>query len=156
MNWDAIGAIGEIVGAFAVVLSLVYLAVQIRTQNKEARLASMHDTVAAQRESMRTFLEPNVSEDFIAVIEGFDEADPAQRLRFTMVTMIALKANQDAYLQFLGYRLGEDFFQPYGAQLADMMANESTQRVWKLRKHQFDERFRDYVDKLEIGKQIYL
>lgn len=26
MNWDAIGAIGEIVGALAVVLSLIYLA----------------------------------------------------------------------------------------------------------------------------------
>ena len=156
MNWDAIGAIGEIVGAFAVVLSLVYLAVQIRTQNKEARLASMHDTVAAQRESMRTFLEPNVSEDFIAVVEDFNKADPVQRLRFTMVVMIALKANQDAYLQFLEYRLGEDFFHPFGAQLADMMANESTRMVWKLRKHQFDGRFQDYVDKLKPGQKIYV
>jgi hypothetical protein len=154
MNWDAIGAIGEIVGAFAVVLSLVYLAIQIRTQSKEARMASMHDTVAAQRESMRAFLEPNASEDFLAVIEGFDEADPPQRLRFTMLTMIALKVNQDTYLQFLEYRLDEDFFHPFGAQLADMMANESIQRVWKLRKHQFDRRFRDYVDKLKPGNQI--
>jgi len=30
MNWDAIGAIGEIVGAIAVILSLIYLALQIR------------------------------------------------------------------------------------------------------------------------------
>jgi hypothetical protein len=28
MNWDAIGAIGEVIGAVAVVASLVYLAVQ--------------------------------------------------------------------------------------------------------------------------------
>jgi hypothetical protein len=28
MNWDAIGAIGEIVGAIAVVATLVYLSVQ--------------------------------------------------------------------------------------------------------------------------------
>ena len=104
MNWDAIGAVGEIVGAFAVVVSLVYLAIQIRTQNTEARLASMHDTVAAQRDSLRAFLEPNVSEDFLAVIQDFDNADAAQRLRFTMVVMIALKANQDAYLQFLEYK----------------------------------------------------
>lgn len=33
MNWDAIGAVGEIVGALAVVISLVYLASQIRIQN---------------------------------------------------------------------------------------------------------------------------
>ena len=30
MNWDAIGAIGELVGAFAVVLTLGYLAVQVK------------------------------------------------------------------------------------------------------------------------------
>ncbi len=30
MNWEAIGAVGEVVGALAVVLTLAYLAVQIR------------------------------------------------------------------------------------------------------------------------------
>lgn len=30
MNWEAIGAIGELIGALAVVLTLVYLAVQVR------------------------------------------------------------------------------------------------------------------------------
>ena len=30
MNWDAIGAIGEIAGAIAVILTLVYLASQVR------------------------------------------------------------------------------------------------------------------------------
>ena len=30
MNWEAIGAVGEILGAFAVVLTLLYLAVQVK------------------------------------------------------------------------------------------------------------------------------
>jgi hypothetical protein len=37
MNWDAIGAIGEIAGAIAVVLSLMYLATQIRQNTKVAQ-----------------------------------------------------------------------------------------------------------------------
>ena len=37
MNWDAIGAIGEIVGAAAVVASLLYLAVQTRANAKALR-----------------------------------------------------------------------------------------------------------------------
>ena len=36
MNWDALGAIGELVGAVAVLLTLIYLAVQTRL----ARIAS--------------------------------------------------------------------------------------------------------------------
>ena len=37
MNWDAIGAIGEIVGALAVVSTLAYLAVQIRQSSNVAQ-----------------------------------------------------------------------------------------------------------------------
>ena len=37
MNWDAVGAVGEIVGATAVVASLLYLAVQTRANAKALR-----------------------------------------------------------------------------------------------------------------------
>lgn len=40
MNWEAIGAIGEIVGALAVVGSLIYLATQISVSNRSARNAA--------------------------------------------------------------------------------------------------------------------
>lgn len=38
MNWDAIGAVGEITGASAVVVSLVYLALQIRHASKTTQI----------------------------------------------------------------------------------------------------------------------
>ena len=40
MNWDAIGAIGELVGAFAVVITLVYLSIQTRQNTKAVRHAT--------------------------------------------------------------------------------------------------------------------
>jgi hypothetical protein len=43
MNWDTIGAISELVGAVAVVVSLVYLAKQIK-QNTESTQASGYQT----------------------------------------------------------------------------------------------------------------
>ena len=36
MNWEAIGAIGEIVGALAVVTTLLYLSVQIRQHQRSS------------------------------------------------------------------------------------------------------------------------
>ena len=41
MNWEAIGAIAEVCGALAVLMTLIYLAVQIRHQNQVAR-AQVH------------------------------------------------------------------------------------------------------------------
>lgn len=43
MNWDAIGAIAELLGALGVILSLLYLAAQIRT-NTESSRAQMEQT----------------------------------------------------------------------------------------------------------------
>ena len=42
MNWEAIGAIGEIVGAVAVLGTLYYLAAQIRTQNQQLEKSNDH------------------------------------------------------------------------------------------------------------------
>ena len=44
MNWEAIGAIGEIVGAVAVIATLIYLAQQIKQQNASAKI-SMYESV---------------------------------------------------------------------------------------------------------------
>ena len=40
MNWDAIGAIAEVVGTIAILMTLVYLAVQMRSANKQRELES--------------------------------------------------------------------------------------------------------------------
>ncbi len=46
MNWDALGAIGEIIGAAAVLATLFYLAAQIKMQNRE--LEKSNENVTAQ------------------------------------------------------------------------------------------------------------
>ena len=52
MNWGALGAIGEICGAIAVLITLLYLATQIRQTNKMARFNTT-------REIMRQFNDLN-------------------------------------------------------------------------------------------------
>ena len=41
MDWDAIGAIGEIAGAVAVIITLIYLARQIREASRQVRINSI-------------------------------------------------------------------------------------------------------------------
>ena len=45
MNWDAISAVGEVVGSIAVVVTLIYLAVQIRQNTKSVQSAALEGTV---------------------------------------------------------------------------------------------------------------
>jgi len=55
MNWNAIGAIGEVVGALAVVVSVIYLAVQVKGSSKETaagRTAAILDEYNRMQEVM--------------------------------------------------------------------------------------------------------
>ena len=44
MNWEAAGTIGEIVGSIAVVVSLIYVSLQIRHANKQSQMDSLRHT----------------------------------------------------------------------------------------------------------------
>ncbi len=48
MNWDAIGAVGETLGAIAVIATLAYLAAQIR-ESRKATLADVYQSRAQSR-----------------------------------------------------------------------------------------------------------
>ena len=54
MNWEAIGAVGEIVGATAVVLTLIYLAVQVRRGTRATQAASFQAASALDQDFLLT------------------------------------------------------------------------------------------------------
>lgn len=60
MNWQAIGAVGEILGALAVVVTLGYLAVQLR-ESRKATAADIYQTRAMNRAGQQMQLALNCS-----------------------------------------------------------------------------------------------
>ena len=59
VNWDAIGAVGEILGAVAVFMSLVYLGVQIRANTTSMNTASRQAVANEFRDWIRLVNEDN-------------------------------------------------------------------------------------------------
>jgi heme/copper-type cytochrome/quinol oxidase subunit 1 len=54
MNWEMLSAIGQVVAAIGVIPSLIYLAVQIREQNKERRRAGINILTAQWSDLVKT------------------------------------------------------------------------------------------------------
>jgi hypothetical protein len=52
MDWSAVGAVGEVVGAIAVFGTLLYLSVQVRETNKQAELEGFRHTLDGFNEWM--------------------------------------------------------------------------------------------------------
>jgi hypothetical protein len=104
-------AIAEIVGAVAVVASLVYLAVQIRqnthglTMNlKSTELAAFERNVDAGNRIREIFiLNPDVSELFARGKSSYTDLDSSDRIRFDMLLSNVFSAFQGAYIRQLTY-----------------------------------------------------
>src|SRR5438270_11310492 len=57
MNWEAISAVSQLVGSLAVVVSVLYLAVQLRSSTRVARVAAMDAAAAAVRDVTKPFMD---------------------------------------------------------------------------------------------------
>lgn len=83
VNWDAAGAIGEIVGAFAVLVTLVYLVKQIRHSTDVSKITVYHEAIA---QIVQSGLEPDFA-TFVAKGETGEELSPEEKSRwFTLAT----------------------------------------------------------------------
>ena len=151
MDWEAAGAIGEIVGAAAVVVSLMYLASQIRTQNRETRAASVHQVMHEYSNAVAKLHEPEMADVWVAAIEDFDSLSPSQRLRFIIYLTVAVRSFEDAYFQWCEGRLEDDVWHALLTSLRDVKSTNAFARFWELRRHQFRREFTDYIDSLEAG-----
>lgn len=55
MNWDAISAVGESLGAISVLITLIYLSTQIRQANRVSRFSTSRDIMAQFNDQFRLY-----------------------------------------------------------------------------------------------------
>lgn len=83
MNWDAIGAVGEIIGALAVIITLIYLSRQIRDGNRQAELNGMQHTIDGFNQWMDLIVQSkDTARLLIKGREGLSAVDEEERLQF--------------------------------------------------------------------------
>ena len=83
MNWDAIGAVGELAGALAVLITLIYLAVQLRQNTNLASGAAQREVMASFQLNLdRVRTNPQLVQKGLA---QFDSLSHAEQLEFTMI-----------------------------------------------------------------------
>ena len=78
-----ISAIGQMLGAIGVIISIVYLAAQIRNQNKESQRQAMNVLTTHWSDLNRTLVEnPEMAVLWLRALRSFDDLDAKSKLRF--------------------------------------------------------------------------
>ncbi len=128
MNWDAVGAIGEVLGAIGVIVTLIYLAGQLRQNTKELRSAR-HESYASLSFSVNEFraehaetLAKQFSGQALTDAESIIANANAQKLFGIMET---------TYLHYREGTLAKDIFEARMIGLAAIMSNAPIREIWE-------------------------
>lgn len=153
MNWDAVGALAEIIGAGAVVVSLIYLAAQIRTQNAESRIAGNHAILEGFRNSIADLADPNFAELSHRCLEDVGSLSGQELMQVFAAYQRTLRVWEEAYLLHLDGRLDEELWTGMERQYTSLLAHAGIRHVWELRKDYYSKKFREYV--IQLPKSEY-
>lgn len=149
MDWDALGAIGEIVGAAAVVLTLGYLAVQIRQTAKSSRQQSYADLVSRRLDIHNKIIESaDVAEIIISGCRG-EKLNEIEAQRFTSVMLNLVSHVQDVSLQRSNGFVEENVWLAERQQLAALIATPGFAGWWNAAKQYFTPEFVDEIQLVE-------
>jgi len=150
VNWEAISAIGQIVGAIALVISLIYVASEVRRNTRATHLAairSMHD--AFNRWIQQIAEHPHLTEVYNRGIHDFESLEGTDLIRFFSLMHGAFRNHEEIYhLQAKGH-LEEDVWRGWEAVIRDINAYPGVQAWWRLRSHWFSEKFVKFIDQAQ-------
>ncbi len=82
MNWEALGAIAETIGAIGVIGSLLYLALQIRQGNRDASVQA-HQGIGQEYTAHSAIVTSEAhSTAFLKGLNSYTSLEPEERLKF--------------------------------------------------------------------------
>ena len=145
MNWDAVSAIAEVLGATAVVVTLIYLAIQIRQNTKVARSAT-RQAIAESAAQLGTDLLENsgMAEIFVKHFNG-EELSAVEELRLQARCYRDMRHWENVHYQVSEGLVTTDQWLGFRKNLAALFTLPVYRQYWEQESEHYSERFRSEV-----------
>jgi len=150
MNWEAINAVSQFVSSIAVVLSVLYLGIQVHRSTRVAKVAAQDAAASAVRDVTNTFMEnADMSRIWGAGLEDLKTLSAEDQARFFHATHQFLKALETIHFHYLNGLMDEELWRGWQELLRHYIAAPGIARYWDIRSQLFSARFREFVSHLE-------
>ncbi len=156
MNWNAVGAIGELLGALGVIISLVYLSVQIRQNtaqigehSRELRIAAL-DAIASSFSRFRDPLirDPELAALWLRGIEDYEGLDPVERVRIGRLFQELFFAHQNTWTRFVEGATNEATWRDQQDAIAANLQHAGIREWWGGTRAIYADEFEEVVEDL--------
>ena len=147
MNWTKLSAASEILSSVAILITLIYLAIETQ-QNADAIMANTRQEILAADQAflMEMSKLPNIEE--IRYKQELTEAESGQ-LGFMLITFVRMRESN--WTQYQNGVLDEDTWRSYRNSIVAMMSTPNGKKFWQnyvVAYSTFDERFISHVNDL--------
>jgi len=145
MNWDAVGAIAEILGAAAVAVTLIYLAIQIRQSTRVARSATRQAIAESAAQLGADLLENSgMAEIFVKHFNG-EELSAVEDLRLQARCYRDMRHWENVHYQVSEGLVTQDQWSGFRKNLASLFTLPIYRQYWEHESGHFSEDFRAEV-----------
>lgn len=149
MTIQDLGSLGELIAAIGVIVSLVYLAVQIR-QNTNAVVASaVHNGLSLMADSRKaTLSDPDVSSIYLRGLEEPTNLNEEELLRFRLILANIMDAVFNTYVQTKATSFAPDTWVAQSKTAERILRTKGGQWFWGSFKDEYQADFRSEIDKV--------
>jgi hypothetical protein len=148
MNWEALGAIGEIVGAAAVIVTLGYLAVQMRQNTRAVRAAAFQQVVDSFAEfSSSLSHDRELMEVVIAGNKDFNALNELDRSRYDLAMRSFMRRSENVFFQSEQGTLQAETWTGIRESLSELFRTPGFRSWWERRTGYFNATFRDFLER---------
>ena len=145
LSWDAIGAVGEVVGGVGVIVTLIYLAIQVRQNTKASEKQNLRDATEFLHSCYRSVIEDQELADIsVRGMKDYAALTEAERERFHYLNVTQLQAATT----IIELRGAEDTSIPSMTDVFDRRMLSAGYREWWIKRGQHIVA-RDYVDLID-------
>ena len=149
MNWEAAGAIGEILGAAAVVATLFYLAHQVRHATSVARSAARQSIAQMNVDAWGASLDPQVLSRAATKVAAGEELTPEEAGDYRRWVYMRMRFVENAYYQYKEGLLDTGEWNGYENLLPFLVGPESpAHEGWALASTAYSPRFVEEVERI--------
>lgn len=149
MNWEAISAVGEIVGAIAVIVTLIYLAIQVRDSVRASRSAAVTDaTTAMQAWYLEVGSDPQTARVFLDGMKNPASLSSHDQFQFVMLVHAAFLGFQRSYFLSRAGTLDVELRDSIGTAVHAVNQLPGVHMYWKQRKSYFQPEFIAWIEDL--------
>ena len=117
MNWDAVGAVAEILGSLTVIGTIFYLAIQVGHATAVAKATTQQSTAQMSADVMALTLDSQILSSASRKATVGEELNPDELSNYTRWVWVRMRVTENAYYQYRQGLLEPEAWRGYSASI---------------------------------------